>query len=142
MDNREFWSIIIPSLMTFLLGYLTIRANKQKEQTDKQIHQIEENTNMLQHVLDDVEDVKHVVDEHTESINQIATQTDLLGRESVETLRRLLGIDYRKYKEQGWWTVAEKAQWNINFTTYTELGGNHEVPIYNEELMQLPVREG
>lgn len=146
MDSREFWSIIIPavftSVSTFLLGYLTLRANKQKEEASKQMKETQENNNLLRQVLTDVESVKSVVDDHTTSIDRITRKMDLLGDESVETLRRLLKLDYKKYIERGWWTAAEKAQWQKNFTTYSALGGNHEIAIYNDELMKLPVREG
>ena len=79
------------------------------------------------------------VQKHTESIDEIKDKVNLLGDESVQTLRYTLHRYYKQFIYQGKVTTEQLSLWDEAFETYAGLGGNHEVHEMNRVVAALPV---
>ena len=88
---------------------------------------------------DKVNKILDEVQKHTESIDEIKDKVNLLGDESVQTLRYTLHRYYKQFIYQGKVTTEQLSLWDEAFETYAGLGGNHEVHEMNRVVAALPV---
>lgn len=88
---------------------------------------------------DKVNKILDEVQKNTESINEIKDKVNLLGDESVQTLRYTLHRYYKQFIYQGKVTTEQLSLWDEAFETYAGLGGNHEVHEMNRVVAKLPV---
>lgn len=88
---------------------------------------------------DKVNKILDIVEKHTDSIQDIKNKVDLLGDESVQTLRYTLHRYYKQFIYQGKVTTEQLSLWDESFETYSSLGGNHEVHEMDKVVHKLPV---
>ena len=88
---------------------------------------------------DKVNKILDEVQKHTESIDEIKDKVNLLGDESVQTLRYTLHRYYKQFIYQGKVTTEQLSLWDEAFETYAGLGGNHEIHEMNRVVAALPV---
>ena len=88
---------------------------------------------------DKVNKILDEVQKHTESIDEIKDKVNLLGDESVQTLRYTLHRYYKQFIYQGKVTTEQLSLWDEAFETYAGLGGNHEIHEMNRVVATLPV---
>lgn len=88
---------------------------------------------------DKLNKVIDILQTHTGSIDEIKNKVNLLGDESIQTLRYSLHRYYKQFVYQGRITTQQLGIWNESFETYKALGGNHEVHVMNEVIQKLPV---
>ena len=82
-----------------------------------------------------------LVEKNTKSIDEIKDKVNLLGDESVQTLRYTLHRYYKQFVYQGKVTTEQLSLWDESFETYAGLGGNHEIHEMNRVVSKLPVDE-
>ena len=88
---------------------------------------------------DKMNKVIDIVEKNTESIDEIKHKVNLLGDESVQTLRYTLHRYYKQFIYQGKVTTEQLSLWDEAFETYAGLGGNHEIHEMNRVISKLPV---
>lgn len=88
---------------------------------------------------DKLDKILDVVEQHTESIEEISTTIQQVRRGECETQCYMLNRLYYQFKHQGKITTKQKAQWMRVYKIYKGLGGNGDQEIHNEEVMKLPV---
>lgn len=84
--------------------------------------------------------ILHIVEDHTEKIENIDHTVNLLAEEACETLHDMLERYYIKFESQGYITPEQKAVWNQAYSTAKSLHINGESKVWNEQIEQLEVK--
>ncbi|MGO0053871.1 hypothetical protein [Streptococcus suis] len=117
-------------------GYLAARSNNLNKAQFGELKQ------GMEDIKDDVANVKKVVSDNRNSLNDVKEEVDTLKNSSRSSRRYLLYKDLEMAIERGWTTLEERREIAKLFDSYKILGGNGEIETMYQIYIQLPIKEG
>ena len=117
-------------------GYLAARSNNLNKAQFGELKQ------GMEDIKDDVANVKKVVSDNRNSLNDVKEEVDTLKNSSRSSRRYLLYKDLEIAIERGWTTLEERREIAKLFDSYKILGGNGEIETMYQIYIQLPIKEG
>ncbi|HFI0026192.1 TPA: hypothetical protein ACGOVU_001711 [Streptococcus suis] len=117
-------------------GYLAARSNNLNKAQFGELKQ------GMEDIKDDVANVKKVVSDNRNSLNDVKEEVDTLKNSSRSSRRYLLYKDLEMAIERGWTTLEERREIAKLFDSYKILGGNGEIETMYQIYIQLQIKEG
>ncbi|HFI0449120.1 TPA: hypothetical protein ACGOY6_001350 [Streptococcus suis] len=117
-------------------GYLAARSNNLNKAQFGELKQ------GMEDIKDDVSNVKKVVGDNRNSLNEVKEEVETLKNSSRSSRRYLLYKDLETAIERGWTTLEERREIAKLFDSYKILGGNGEIETMYQIYIQLPMKEG
>ncbi|HFI0342876.1 TPA: hypothetical protein ACGO8M_001596 [Streptococcus suis] len=117
-------------------GYLAARSNNLNKAQFGELKQ------GMEDIKDDVSNVKKVVGDNRNSLNEVKEEVETLKNSSRSSRRYLLYKDLEMAIERGWTTLEERREIAKLFDSYKILGGNGEIETMYQIYIQLPMKEG
>ncbi|HFU3708223.1 TPA: hypothetical protein ACGOY7_001828 [Streptococcus suis] len=117
-------------------GYLAARSNNLNKAQFGELKQ------GMEDIKDDVANVKKVVGDNRNSLNDVKEEVETLKNSSRSSRRYLLYKDLEMAIERGWTTLEERREIAKLFDSYKILGGNGEIETMYQIYIQLQIKEG